>query len=114
MRERRDGCGWHAVAHAMEMQNRTAGGIAWLRADTDDWSRESFFAAHHWWHLALYHFDRGEIDEVLHFFGGQLHGARSTVVLDMIDATAAFAREVGLDAARAIPRPSASNNTKRR
>jgi hypothetical protein len=35
VREWRDGWGWHAVAHAMEMQNRTAHGIAWLRADTD-------------------------------------------------------------------------------
>jgi len=87
-RERRDGWGWHAVAHVMEMQNRTADGIAWLRADTDAWSRESFFAVHNWWHLALYHLDRGEIDEVLRLFDGPIHGARSTVVLDMIDATA--------------------------
>ncbi len=87
-RERRDGWGWHAVAHVMEMQNRTAEGIAWLTADADAWSRESFFAVHNWWHLALFHLDRGEIDEVLRLFDGPIHGARSTVVLDMIDATA--------------------------
>jgi hypothetical protein len=87
-RERRDGWGWHAVAHVMEMQNRTAEGIAWLTAHSDAWSHESFFAVHNWWHLALFHLDRGEIDEVLRLLDGPIHGARSTVVLDMIDATA--------------------------
>lgn len=87
-RERRDGWGWHAVAHVMEMQNRSAEGIAWLQAGADAWSRESFFAVHNWWHLALFFLDRGEIDEVLRLFDGPIHGAHSTVVLDMIDATA--------------------------
>lgn len=87
-RERRDGWGWHAVAHVMEMQNRTADGIAWLRGDVDAWSNESFFAVHNWWHLALFHLDRGEVDEVLRLFDGPIHGARSTVVLDLIDAAA--------------------------
>jgi hypothetical protein len=87
-RERRDGWGWHAVTHVMEMQNRTADGIAWLTADADAWSRESFFAVHNWWHLALFHLDRGDVDAVLRLLDGPIHGARSTVVLDMIDATA--------------------------
>jgi hypothetical protein len=87
-RERRDTWGWHAVAHVMEMQNRTADGIAWMSSDTDAWSRESFFAVHNWWHLALFHLDRAEIDTVLRLFDRQIHGARSTVVLDMIDAAA--------------------------
>jgi hypothetical protein len=87
-REQRDGWGWHAVAHVMEMQNRPADGIAWLRSDTDAWTRESFFAVHNWWHLAVFHLERGDIDEVLRLFDGAIHGARSTVVLQMIDATA--------------------------
>lgn len=87
-RERRDGWGWHAVAHVMEMCNRTTDGIAWMTSDTDAWSRASFFAVHNWWHLALFHLDRGEIDEVLRLFDGPIHGARSSVVLDLIDAAA--------------------------
>ena len=86
--ERRDGWAWHVVAHVMEMQCRTRDGIAWLRADPDAWSTDSFFKVHLWWHLALYHLELGEIDEVLALFDGPIHGERSTVVLDMIDASA--------------------------
>jgi hypothetical protein len=86
--EPRDGWSWHAVAHVMEMQGRQKDGIAWMRSDCDAWSRDSFFRVHNWWHLALYHLDLGEIDEVLALFDGPIYGARSTVILDMIDAAA--------------------------
>jgi len=86
--EPRDGWGWHAVAHAMEMRNRTRDGIAWLQPNADTWSRESFLAVHNWWHLALYHLEHGDVDEVLRLFDGPIFGARSTVVVDMVDASA--------------------------
>ena len=72
----------------MEMQGRQRDGIAWMRGNTEAWSRDSFFAVHNWWHLALYHLDLGEIDEVLALFDGPIYGARSRVILDMIDASA--------------------------
>ena len=84
----RDGWAQHAVAHVMEMQGRSRDGIAWMRANPDAWSKDSFFQVHNWWHLALYHLELGEIDEVLALFDGPIHGARSTVVLDMVDASA--------------------------
>jgi hypothetical protein len=86
--ERRDGWGWHAVTHVLEMQNRPANGIEWLRGDTDAWSQESFFAVHNWWHLALFHLELGDIDEVLRLCDGPIFGARSQVALDLIDASA--------------------------
>ena len=86
--EPRDGWAQHAVAHVMEMQGRQKDGIAWMRANPDAWSRESFLCVHNWWHLALYHLDLGEMDEVLALFDGPIYGARSKVVLDMIDASA--------------------------
>jgi len=86
--ERRDTWAWHAVAHVHEMRNRPADGIAWMTADTGAWSEDSFFAVHNWWHLALYHLEVGAIDEVLRLFDGPIFGKRSTVVLDMIDASA--------------------------
>src|SRR5262249_7834662 len=82
--EPRDGVAQHAVAHVMEIPGRQGDGIAWMRADTDAWTRESFFCIHNWWHLALYHLDLGEIDEVLALFDGPIHGARSKVVLDLV------------------------------
>jgi len=86
--EPRDGWAQHAVAHVMEMQCRTRDGIAWMRANPEAWSTDSFFRVHLWWHLALYHLELGEIDEVLALFDGPIHGERSTMVLDMIDASA--------------------------
>lgn len=86
--EPRNGWAWHAVAHVMEMQCRTRDGIAWLRGSPDVWSADSFFKVHLWWHLALYHLELGEIEEVLALFDGPIHGERSPMVLDLIDASA--------------------------
>jgi hypothetical protein len=70
------------------MQCRPREGIAWMRANPDAWSTGSFFAVHNWWHLALYHLELGEIDEVLALYDGPIYGEPSTMVLDMIDASA--------------------------
>jgi tetratricopeptide (TPR) repeat protein len=86
--EPRDGWAQHAVAHVMEMQGREREGIAWMRADPAAWSTDSFFRVHNWWHLALYHLELGEIDAVLALYDGPIRGERSTVILDMIDASA--------------------------
>lgn len=86
--EPRDGWAWHAVAHVMEMQNRPRDGIAWMRADPQAWAEDSFFQVHNWWHLALFHLELGETGAVLALFDGPIYGARSSVVLDMIDASA--------------------------
>ena len=86
--ERRDCWGWHAVTHVLEMQNRTGDGIRWLRSDPDAWSQDSFFAVHNWWHLALFHLEQGDVAEVLRLADGPIFGARSQVMLDMLDASA--------------------------
>ena len=78
----------HAVAHVMEMQNRMSDGIAWMKSEPERWSRGSSFAIHLWWHLALFHLEAGESDEVLALFDGPIYGKRSAVVLDLIDASA--------------------------
>jgi tetratricopeptide (TPR) repeat protein len=90
--EPRDGWGWHAVAHVMEMQGRGQDGIAWLGDHAKAWSEESFFAVHLWWHLALYYLEFGDIDRALVLFDGPIHGQRSPVVLDMIDAASVLWR----------------------
>jgi hypothetical protein len=86
--EPRDGWAWHAVAHAMEMQGRVHDGIRWLGGGRDTWSEGSSFAVHNWWHLALFHLEAGDVDAVLALFDGPIHGARSGVVLDLVDASA--------------------------
>jgi hypothetical protein len=86
--EPRDGWAQHAVAHVLEMQGRFGDGVGWMRGNEAGWSRDSFFAVHNWWHLALYHLENGEIDQVLALFDGPIFGARSKVVLDLVDASA--------------------------
>ena len=86
--EPRDGWGQHAVAHVLEMQNRRSEGTTWMRSTAEAWSRDSFFAAHNWWHLALFHLGLDEIDEVLQLFDGPVYGKKSSVALEMIDASA--------------------------
>src|SRR5690606_2502211 len=87
-RERRDGWGWHAVAHVMEMQGRIGHGIDWLSGNSDAWSRESSFAVHNWWHLALFHLESGRVDEALALFDGPIDGHASPLAIDLVDATA--------------------------
>lgn len=86
--EPRDGWSQHAVAHVLEMQSRQEEGIVWMRANPAAWATDSFFQIHNWWHLALYYFDMEEYAEVLALFDEQMRGGRSSVVLDMIDASA--------------------------
>jgi hypothetical protein len=78
----------HAVAHVLEMQDRRAEGVVWMRQDSETWSHESFFQTHNWWHLALFHLGLGEIDQVLALYDGPVAGSRSSMSVDMIDAAA--------------------------
>ena len=86
--ESRDAWAQHAVAHVMEMQGRQQEGITWMTGNTEGWSRDSFFAVHNWWHVALYHLDLGNTDEALKLFDGPIYGAQSRIILEMIDASA--------------------------
>jgi len=86
--EPRDGWAQHAVAHVMEMQSRQKDGIAWMRANPDAWAKDSFLKVHNWWHLALFHYDLGETDEVLALYDGPIYGTRSMLALNMVDASA--------------------------
>ena len=78
----------HAVAHVMEMTHRLDEGIDWFTSRQADWSKDSFFSVHNWWHLALYHLERQQWDVVLKLYDERIRGTESTVVLDMIDASA--------------------------
>ena len=85
--EPHDGWGWHAVAHVLEMRNDPTAGVAWLGRNAATWAEGSFFAVHNWWHLALYHLELGQVDEVLRLYDTSI-GTGSEVMLDLVDATA--------------------------
>jgi hypothetical protein len=84
----RDTWAWHAVAHVHEMRNAPKDGIAWLEPNAEHWSRDSFFAVHNWWHLALFKLEQDRHDEVLAMYDVSIGGRGSGVVLDMIDQSA--------------------------
>jgi hypothetical protein len=84
----RDAWAIHAVAHVLEMTNRIADGQEWLATRAENWSPNNFFAVHNWWHLALYYFDEQRWDRVLELYDTRVRGADSTVIMDMIDASA--------------------------
>lgn len=84
----RDTWAWHAVAHVHEMRNAPKEGIAWLEPNVEHWSRDSFFAVHNWWHLALFRLEQDRHDDVLAMYDASIGGPGSGVVLDMIDQSA--------------------------
>ncbi|HXJ82022.1 MAG TPA: tetratricopeptide repeat protein [Candidatus Methylomirabilis sp.] len=79
----------HAVAHVMEMQGRAQDGIDWMNTRERYWAAEdNFFKVHNWWHRTLFHLDLGQEDEVWRLYDGPIRGGRSTVALDLVDASA--------------------------
>ena len=82
----RDAWAIHAVAHVMEMNARIDEGIDWLDKRQDDWSKDSFFQIHNWWHFALYLLDRERYGEALALYDAKI--GPGTGMLDMVDASA--------------------------
>jgi len=79
----------HAVAHVMEMQGRAEDGIGWMLTREPYWSGDdNFFKVHNWWHRALFHLDLGQLDEAIALYDGPIRKDRSSVVLDLVDASA--------------------------
>ncbi|HEV8389032.1 MAG TPA: tetratricopeptide repeat protein [Dongiaceae bacterium] len=85
---RRDGWAYHAVAHVMEMTGRYEEGAAFMRDHESNWAAESFFQVHNWWHLALFRLEADQTADVLKLYDGPIRGGQSSMVLDMVDASA--------------------------
>ncbi|MBL8554315.1 MAG: tetratricopeptide repeat protein [Phenylobacterium sp.] len=78
----------HAVAHVLEMQDRRAEGVRFMRDDAAAWTDGSFFLVHNWWHTALFHLGLDEIGAVLDLYDGPIWGEPSDFAFDMADAAA--------------------------
>ena len=89
----------HALAHVYEMQGRTAEGIHHLESRVDDWSVDSGFAPHNWWHLALFYLDRDDRSQVLALYDEHFDDPDTRYALNMIDAVALLwrLRLLGID-----------------
>jgi tetratricopeptide (TPR) repeat protein len=98
----RDPWAIHAVAHVMEMQGRSLEGIRFLRDRQADWAEDCFFAYHNWWHLSLYHLDRGDTQVPLALYDEVIHPQPSEVAMELADAAALLWRLglMGVDVGR--------------
>ncbi len=86
--DRQDAWAVHAVGHVMEMQGRTEEGIGFLSSRVPDWAPDNMLSYHNWWHLALYHLERGDTDAALGIYDRNIRPQPSAVALEMVDASA--------------------------
>jgi tetratricopeptide (TPR) repeat protein len=97
----RDAWAIHAVAHVLEMQGRTAEGAAWLAGREPDWTTPgNMLAVHNWWHLALFHLDRGERAQALDVFDRGVRRREAAPAIELVDVSAMLWRFMllGIDA----------------
>lgn len=90
----------HAVTHTYEMLGQPEAGQNWLLSRQLDWSEDNAFAYHNWWHLGLFHLERGEMGQALALLDHRIAAGAQTA-LQRLDATAMLwrLRLVGVDAA---------------
>jgi tetratricopeptide (TPR) repeat protein len=90
----------HAVAHVHEARGDAGAGIAWLAPRAASWDRcSSFMFTHNWWHLALFHLERGEAGAALALYDERVWGVRKGYVQDQVNAVSLLARleQAGVD-----------------
>ena len=73
----------HALAHVLEMQDRTEEGIALLDRPLTDWADRNPFQAHVWWHGALFLLARGRHDQILAYYDERLTIANTEQFMDV-------------------------------
>jgi len=72
-----DAWGLHAVAHVYDMTARPDNGIALIENNCAAWDHCNNFRYHVWWHKALLHMDRGELDVVLALYDAQIRADKT-------------------------------------
>jgi len=82
----RDAWAIHAVAHVHEMRGEDEAGIAWYETREPDWAEDSFFSVHNFWHLALYHIDRGDREAALAVYDRGIRPDKRSITLNLCDA----------------------------
>lgn len=87
-----DAWGLHAVAHVHDMTARPDEGIALIESNTAAWSQSNNFRYHVWWHKALLHMERGELDVALGLYDAQIRVDKTDDYRDIANATSLLTR----------------------
>ena len=87
-----DAWGLHAVAHVYDMTARDSDGIAWLTGQESAWAHCNNFGYHVWWHLGLFHLDRGEHDRVLELYDNRIRAEHTDDYRDIANAASMLTR----------------------
>jgi tetratricopeptide (TPR) repeat protein len=72
--------GAHAVAHVLVMQGRLHDGVSWLSDLSTNWAAANHIVHHLWWHLALFHTERGDYDAALDLYDHRLRDLDSPLM----------------------------------
>ncbi len=87
-----DAWGVHAVAHVFDMTNRAREGVTWLANQPETWAHCNNFRYHVWWHLALFHLDRGDHAEVLRLYDTEIRAEHTDDYRDISNAASLLVR----------------------
>ncbi|KAI1290173.1 Tetratricopeptide repeat protein 38 [Halotydeus destructor] len=88
-REPRDGWAAHALAHVYEMEGRADEGIAFMGKTENDWKICNHLASHNYWHWALYHIEKSELDVAGDIFENEVlkRALESKTMFNLVDLT---------------------------
>lgn len=87
-----DAWGLHAVAHVYDMTANPDAGIKLIENNGDAWNHCNNFSYHVWWHKALLHLDRGELDIALSLYDTQIRSNKTDDYRDIANATSLLMR----------------------
>ena len=75
-----DAWGAHAIAHVLIMQGRLGEGVSWLKELDGNWAKTNHIKHHLWWHLALFHAERGDFEASLDIYDNRLRDLNSPLM----------------------------------
>ena len=87
-----DAWGLHAVAHVYDMTANPDAGIRLIENNCGAWDHCNNFSYHVWWHKALLHMDRGELDVALALYDTQIREDKTDDYRDIANATSLLMR----------------------
>ncbi|WP_223426714.1 tetratricopeptide repeat protein [Tateyamaria pelophila] len=87
-----DAWGLHAVAHVYDMTARPDRGIGLIENNCSAWDHCNNFRYHVWWHKALLHMDREELDIALALYDQQIRADKTDDYRDIANATSLLMR----------------------